>query len=833
MDEQPGGRHNITIGFVSLLVAGAVPYPVPRRDAPAEAAPAAEQGEQGRLARLYAASAMTGCAALILEMTWTRQLSLILGGSTYAFSATLFVVLVGIALGSLLFHLWLRPVASWSWLPLCIVAGLIATTLVGKLFLPELAMTMAPDEVRQLRADPLKNGELCVAVSAALEFLPAVGMGLLFPLFVHLTHASAARVGSAVGNIYAWNTLGSIAGASLTALMLFPNVGTTGAMGVAVGLYVLALLAVLPWSTPGEVTRAAVAGLVGAGAVLLIGKPIDPRLTNMGLYMYGDPAKAMGNPQGDPQWMSKIEVMSFEEGASCNVFVNRASQVVSLRVNGKVDASSGADMVTQLGAAYFPRILKPDAKEILVIGFGSGCTPGASLLFPDTRVTCCEIEPAVYAASPLFAEQNHRPQEKSRKWLEQRNAELPPEKRLSEQQIDERARFQILFGDGRTAVQGADRKYDLIISEPSNPWLAGVSNLFTKEFFRAAREHLTDDGVLAQWIQTYSFTLADYLMIVRTARSEFPHSGVILLAGGLDTLLVVSKQPLLPSAQQLAALQKTVDGVPEIVADMNRYFGKSDLRSLLVRYYQVGEDQLTALLDRDKSQTLNTDLHLRLEFDAPLHLFRKLKPEESATAALQSAVDIKWIERLALASGAVRGSADFNAMLGEYYRGVAGLRMTQNKEPEAISALEELLKLAPNDAAAHAELAQRLLHQKKVEAAVDHFRRALRLSPDVTAGSENLMWANNLAWILSTSQDAKLRGGEEAVTWARKVCAADGRKNPATLDTLAAALAESGQFDEAVQVAEEILKLAAGDAKLTASTQGRIRLFKSAKPFRE
>ena len=112
--------------------------------------------------------------------------------------------------------------------------------------------------------------------------------------------------------------------------------------------------------------------------------------------------------------------------------------------------------------------------------------------------------------------------------------------------------------------RAADQKYDLIISEPSNPWLAGVSNLFTREFFRAAREHLTDDGVLAQWIQTYNFTLSDYLMIVRTLQSEFPHFGVIVLANGRDTVLLASNRPLVPDKGQLAALQKTVDASPEI-----------------------------------------------------------------------------------------------------------------------------------------------------------------------------------------------------------------------------------------------------------------------------
>lgn len=820
---------NLTIGVVSLVVSGTTAPVMPRRDV----APIADgQGDGGRLARLYFASALTGCAALALEMTWTRQLALIVGGSTYAYTATLFVVLVGIALGSLIFHFWLRPVASWSWLPVVIVGGSIGATVMGNALLPEMSMWMAPDSVREWRSDPLGNGIVCVAVSAVLEFLPAVGMGLLFPLFVHLTHASAARVGQAVGNIYAWNTLGSIVGASLTSLLLFPRIGTAGSIALAVGLYVVALLAMLSWRSPLEMGRGAVIGLVGAGAVAFVAQPFDPLQTNMGLYIYGDPSKIGGGPE-DPNWKEKVEVLSFEEGASSNVLVNKTNGIVSLRVNGKVDASSGADMATQLGSAYFPRIFKPDAKEVLVIGFGSGCTPGGSLMFPDTRVTCCEIEPAVYAASGQFSEQNHRPQEHTRAWLEARNAELAPEERLTPEQITERARFSMIFGDGRTAVQGSGKKYDLIISEPSNPWLAGVSNLFTKEFFRTAREHLTEDGVLAQWIQTYSFTLTDYLMIVRTMHSEFPHFGVILLANGLDTVLLASNKPLLPTGANIDMVQKMVDDDPKISSDLQRYLGSKDLRSLLARYYQLGEAQIKPLLKADPSQLLNTDLHLRLEFDAPLHLFRKLKSQESATAALLNAVDPKWIERLAINTGVKRDSPEFRAMVAEYYRSLAALRTTQKRESEAVAALAELTRLAPNDAPAHAELAQRYLRDKKFGEATQHFREALRVRPDVNLADGSSMWANNLAWVLATNADPKLRNGEEALLWAKKSCTADQRKNAATLDTLAAALAETGRFDEAIQVCEEVLALAKGQPTVIKTTQDRIRNFKEAKPVRE
>ena len=823
---------NLAIGAAALVASRAAG--VAPRAAPSPAQPRVAT----RLASptLYAATLLTGCGALVLEMTWSRQLALVLGGSTYAFTATLFVVLVGIALGSLLYHRWLRGVAASALLPALVIAVLIAFTVAGKWTLPGSSLWVASEGVRSLRGGALGNGVLSVGVSALLELVPAVCMGILFPLFVRMTQASAAHVGAAVGGIYAWNTLGSIAGASLTAVLLFPRIGTAGAMAFAVGCYVVALLAVLPWRGRADLVRGGALALAGAAGVVVLAQPLDPRATNSGFYLYGDRSDRPVTP------------LFFREGASSNVFVSRdGNDNTTLRVNGKIDASDGLDMITQLGLAYFPRIFQPDARDVLVIGFGSGTTPGASLLFPETRVVSWEIEPAVYEARDFFAGVNHRP------------AESP--------------RFSIAFGDGRTGIQGSDARYDLIISEPSNPWLAGVSNLFTREHFRAAREHLREGGVLAQWIQTYNFTLRDYLLIVRTLRSEFPHVGVILLADGADTLLLASERPLLPSPEALDRLQRVVDATPAIQADLTRWYGDRDLRRLLLAHYAIGEAQIEELLAQDDSAALNTDLHLLLEFDAPLHLFRKMPPGDAAAAGLLAAMDRGWLDRLAAQAGIPPDSAALELALGDYYwnrianptigpslagsgeleqaalhferaaslqpdradavRGLARARGRQQRGTDAIAAWSEAVRREPNDAASRAALAEALLQQKRVAEGVAQLREALRLQPELSAANRGTIWANNLAWILATHPDPALRNGAEAVYWAKQVCDADGSADPATLDTLAAALAESGRFDEAIQTAQRMLERAAKQPEMVAVARSRLEQFRASEPVRE
>lgn len=870
---------NIGIGVVSLSASSSAARTMTTRQKSAaqsvESAPPIHWNWS--LIGLYLAVTLSGAGALVLEMTWTRQLALILGGSTYAFTATLFVVLVGIALGSLVFHLGLRGVASSPLVPIVVVAVLVTTTVLGHLSLPWLAQAAGATSVREIRGEAFGNGPICVGLSALLEFLPAVAMGILFPLFVHLTHAGAARVGSAVGNIYAWNTLGSIVGASLTAVLLFPTIGTAGAIALAAGLYVVALLVVIPWNNMRAVAVGGVLALGGAGAVAAILMPTDPRFTNMGFYMYGQP-KVPEGMDPDRGWLSLTEMLFFAEGASSNVLCNKTlNGDLNLRVNGKVDASNGGDMVTQLGLAYVPRVFKPDAKKVLVIGFGSGCTSGRSLLFPDTQVTCCEIEPAVYAASSQFASFNGKPQEKSRAWLEAENQKLPEDKRRTPAEIEREARFNIIFGDGRTAIQGGGEKYDIIISEPSNPWLAGVSNLFTKEFFRSAREHLNEGGVLAQWIQTYSFTLADYAMIVRTLRSEFPHYGVVMLMGGVDTVLLASNQPLLPKLQEIQQLQAVVDSNDAIKADLVNWFGGSDLRWLMMLNYTVGQEQLDQVVDAQPSQVLNTDLHLRLEFDAPLHLFQKIESNDTATVGLLRAADLrsaaarKWSAQMSDRLDVKPTSAEFNLAMGQYllrqstlpqligqltklghldraaqyfqkvldqepnsveaHRGLAQTLLVQQRRDDGLAQLKKLLAITPDDPGVHGQFAQESLTSKQFADATTHFREALRLHKKVSAEDASFLWANNLAWILATNPDDKLRNGAEAVRWAKAVCEADKYKQPTLLDTLAAAYAENGNFTEAVKYAEMASGVAQG--QLAEVMKSRVKLYQSSQPLRE
>ena len=742
---------NISIGLASIVVSRATTNLRSARKAdrsePAPAVAAAPAGVMGRVALMgvFVAATLSGLASLMLEMTWSRQLALILGGSTYAYTSTLFVVLVGIALGSLVYHLGLRWIASYPWVSLAVVGLLVVWCLAGFQFLPELSRWAGRSRTDRLTL--FGNAWLCVRAALVVEFVPSLCMGILFPLLVHLTRQSAASVGRTVGNIYAWNTFGSIAGAALTAVLLFPTIGTAGAIALATACYAVVIFGMVAWQGLWGLAAGMVGAVLAAAiAVFISNHPHNPLETNVGMYMYGE--SMFENA------LAQYDVEFFKEGASSNVLVCKTKNVptpsVSLRVNGKVDASDGLDMVTQAGLGYFPFFFNPHAKNVLVIGFGSGTTSGVCLLFPETKVTCCEIEPFALEAAPNFKHVNHRPYEKRRSELLKAAAALPADKRPSPEEIDKQARFNVIFGDGRSTLQGSGQKFDLIISEPSNPWLAGVGNLFTKEFFHTAKEHLTDDGVLAQWIQTYNFTFSDYLTIVRTLRTEFPHCGMVSVANGADTILLASKKPLVPDKAALAKLHETIRAVPEMEADLQKWFGTTDPALLLVRHYTLDEQTLgrlalfeglfhyfqvahmNLLLDKlhaitpdelhklmqqqdlaawfgTKDETailaqlrtidearlakaisehqpeqLNTDLNLWLEFDAPQHLFAQPQGVDSAAVQLQVAREELWFKQLGKALGMEVDTADYLVALGTQYRIMGDLKSALGSYQEAI-----------------------------------------------------------------------------------------------------------------------------------------------------
>ena len=358
---------------------------------------------------------------------------------------------------------------------------------------------------------------------AAAWLLPlAVGLGCAFPFAVRTGTGADASLGADLGLIYAVNTIGAIGGALAAGFILIPRLGlydTLRGLGVAAALAAIALawrsglsLRARMWATAAGASAAAASAALPAWS---------PELLSSGAYKYA------ATMTGDALELSLAagRLLYFRDGASVTVAVRDAAGTTSLAIDGKVDASNAGDMLTQRLLAHVPLLLHPAPRQAAILGLGSGVTLGSALRHPLERVDVLEISPEVVEASRFFEPENSR-------------ALADPRTRL-------------IVGDGRTHLLLGRTQYDVIVSEPSNPWMAGIASLFTREFFTAARARLAPGGVLCQWAHTYDISAEDLRSIVATFAAVFP-DGTIWLVGDGDVLLIGGTEPMGPRVAALA-----------------------------------------------------------------------------------------------------------------------------------------------------------------------------------------------------------------------------------------------------------------------------------------
>src|SRR5882762_173605 len=302
----------------------------------------------------------------------------------------------------------------------------------------------------------------------------AIVFGFNFPAVTLLIagpqSASTSGHGAVVGRAYGWNTLGAILGATATGFWLLPRLGSFHLLAAtaAANLVLAAVLSVA--SIPRRLFSFALnaALLIAVGFIGFSSYFYDPAVAAFNTVMYWN---LYDRPLTLRENAHLVDIVYFADGLNSTISVARTEDYISLRTNGKVDASNH-DVTTQrllghLGAlAHSPR-------RVLLIGFGSGMTASALASSPELeRLDVVEIEPAVINAAPLLTQLN-------------RNVLHDP-------------RVHVTLDDARNFLFTTRERYDLIVSEPSNPWIAGVATLFTREFYRAAQARLAPGGALVQ-----------------------------------------------------------------------------------------------------------------------------------------------------------------------------------------------------------------------------------------------------------------------------------------------------------------------------------------------
>jgi spermidine synthase len=517
------GVINIMVGLVAWRVSASVTDGVIQTSPPLGSAAPQEPMTDKRLSRfqwlMLCGAAITGASSFVYEVGWIRLLNQALGTTVHSFELMLTAFILGLAFGGL----WVRKHSRKIEDPVAI-AG-VAQVLMGLAALVSLPVFAQSFQWVGWFMGIFPRTEtgyylfsLGSATVALLVMFPAAFFaGMTLPLFT----MSLLRRGygeKSIGRIYAANTLGAIVGVVLAMHVLIPLLGLRLAVTLAALVdVVLGLVLLRAFSAafkPKLYFGALSAVLVVASLSLLYGAA-DPRALASGVFRHGRSELAEGT-----------NVKFLRDGKTATVAVFNQGTVATIATNGKPDASiemsdhesPTSDEYTMVMAASLPLALHPAPERVAVIGWGSGLSTHTLLGSKMPKVVdTIEIEPSMYAGAEGFGNRVLR-------------AYLDP-------------RSQLRVDDARTFFSAGKKKYDVIVSEPSNPWVSGVSSLFTRQFYRFLTNHLEQDGMLIQWIQTYELNDPLFYTMVAALIEEYPYVEAYL-TNTADVIFVAAHVPI-------------------------------------------------------------------------------------------------------------------------------------------------------------------------------------------------------------------------------------------------------------------------------------------------
>jgi spermidine synthase len=736
----------VAAAFVNLLI-GALAWRGSREERDVAAAGVLDPGPANPTLPLFAGlAAASGAFTFAVEVIWTRSLALVVGSSVYAFASMLLAVLLGIAAGAAVYERVrpriARPVFVLGLLFLGVgVATIASTAIVGRL--PLVLLSLMKGLPVSFAAYSLAGLGMALAALLPVTLL----LGVTFPLLLHLAEGGPAV--RSTGRLYAWNTAGAVLGALVADLVLVTTTGLEGSSLVLAGLALAAGAAALASAGKPRLAASAAVLIAVLGAAVLLAprfRPWDRKLMTAGVYQYGvEWNERAGFRLQD--LLRERRLLFYEEGREAVVAVSEreGSERRFLSVNGKTDAGSGAeDVLTQKLIAHVPLSIHEAPRTALVVGWGAGATAASAALHPLERLDCVEIEPATWRAAPLFEALSGR--------------------------VREDPRFRILFRDGRTHLLRTRDRYDVILSEPSNPWITGVANLFTREFYELVLARLAPRGVFGQWFHYYRLEPTDVKVELHTFASVFPHVSLWLVPpvskdGGpvlaADVLLVGSREPQTLDAPRLAEAFRGAPG-----EDL-RGTGAIPDEAALVAAWTMGDEALrryTADPAFRRGTPQNTDDYPVIELGAPRRnvmataevVARARAQYESFVAAATpppvtglegegsglfgQALGKRYAEtgQNARALAALERAVAVDASLADARELLGHLYLDRRDYPAAEGAHRELLRLRPARVDAWLRLAAVLARQSKWKEAREAIERARKLDPAAPVDQELL-----------------------------------------------------------------------------------------------
>ena len=529
-------------------------------------------------------AALTGAASFMYEIAWIRMLGLVLGSSTHAFELMLSAFILGLALGGY----WIKNRIDTFSSPIMVLG--LAQVIMGMLALSTLVIYgQTFDFMAYLMRALSRNNEGYILFNLSSHFLAMLVMvpttfcaGMTLPLLTYQLLAKGHGE-KAIGAIYAANTFGSIVGVIVAVQLVMPELGVKNVIVIGSGIDML-LGVLLLWFAGQAMPKVAWAGVTAVAAGLLVSSVLWVELDSVkmasGVFRTGEIDESR-------------EVLFAKDGKTASVALSSLEQgeVLIISSNGKPDAGacpsrpltqeSPSDEPTMRLTAALPYALYPQMKTAGVIGFGSGITTHTLLTIPTIeRVDTVEIEPAMVEAARGFGD------------LVTRAYEDP--------------RSHIYIEDAKAYFTSQNKQYDVIISEPSNPWVSGVAGLFSQEFYRLVRNHIVEDGLFVQWIHLYELDMSLVASVMKALSQNFEDYRIYFSIEP-DIIIVAKKRG------QLGELNQALFEVPELKAHLHR-IGIFNLSDLELR--QTGDKYLLDPLFKTYPTQANSDYFPVLDLGA-------------------------------------------------------------------------------------------------------------------------------------------------------------------------------------------------------------------------
>ena len=595
-------RSIIAAALINACLGGAVLLALRRGgDGEEEAAPAGEQtplrGHLRSPAVAYSVAAVITCGGLSMayEVIWTRLLSLTMGSSTYSFTIILGIFLLGISGGSLIFAAVARrhpPGALTLAMVMAALAVWVTLTVMAVPYLPAAWLQVAP--LMQGSLWRVLGGQALLA--AALLLPPTMLFGAALPMAMGVAARELGQVGRDVGGVYLCNTAGAIAGSVLAGFALVPLLGTRTSLLIclALNLALAGVGLVLFSRTHGRrVAGLALVLLMSAAAWMQPTWPAAVFDAGLGHRLSQSVPTTTYAREVKLNWVPS-RVLFQEEGVNATVSVRQFPEGVTLLVNGKPDASSHWDMGTQALLGLIPMLAHPLPRDVAVVGWGSGVTVHVTTFFKTVqRVDAMELERAVLNASPHFHRVNG---------------------------AAERHRLvHVHHDDARAHLLATRRSYDVLISEPSNPWMAGVSSLFSADFYTMVKRRLKPGGVFGQWLQLYTLDSRSVALVLRTVLRSFKHVQ-LWHTDASNLLLLASNRPMRLSLKRVRAAYTADKRVGQYMGA----YGPGPLPEQFFGCFLLERNALERVAARFPHEVM-TDDHPVLEYHAVRSLYQPVR----------------------------------------------------------------------------------------------------------------------------------------------------------------------------------------------------------------